>query len=116
MLEKLFTKSVPVFVSTLVYPGGGQFLQKRWIPATLFTLSFTMAFIVFAIAAVRILTSYYRMGFEFDTYQPPEIHLGKLLLWFGVSMIIYAANVLDVTLAQLRLKKPSNPLESDETP
>ena len=35
---------LPLMLSAFVYPGAGQFAQKRWIPGAVFTVSFTFCF------------------------------------------------------------------------
>ena len=89
-------------LSALVCPGAGQFVQRRWFAGLLFMLAFAASFIVFAVVAVELIASYYRMAFEFETYEPPEIRPGRLLFPFAVAIGIYVVNLVDVALARFR--------------
>ena len=90
-----------MLLSALVCPGVGQLLQRRWLAGILFLLAFAAAFIVFMVVAVDLIVSYYRMGFEFETYEP-DIHPERLLPAFAVAIGIYVINLLDVAFAYFR--------------
>ena len=106
--------SMPIFLSALVFPGAGQFIQKRWIAGTLFSLTFLITFILFCIQAGQLIIAYYRMGFEFDTFEPGEIHLSRMLITFAVAMLIYIINIFDTAIAQVRQSQNSSTLSSKE--
>jgi TM2 domain-containing membrane protein YozV len=99
------SSSIPLFLSALVFPGMGQFVQKRWIAGTLFFLFFLAAFILFCAQAVHLIITYYRMGFEFETFEPGEIHLRQMLTTFAIAMLIYIINIFDTAIAQIRQSK-----------
>ena len=92
---------IPILLSAFICPGGGQFAQRRWIAGTLFFTTFSAAFVVFMVVAGRLIVSYYRMGFELETYEP-DVHPGRLLPAFMVATVIYVINLLDVTFAYFR--------------
>ncbi len=92
---------MPMFLSALVCPGVGQLVQRRWLAGILFLLAFAAAFAVFMWVAVDLIVSFYRMGFEFETYEP-DIHPERLLPSFALAIGIYLANLVDVALAHFR--------------
>ena len=99
--RKKVPSRAPMFLSALVCPGAGQLAQRRWLAGILFLLAFVAAFAVFMWVAVDLIVSYYRMGFEFETYEP-DIHPGRLLPAFLLAIGIYLVNLLDVSLAHFR--------------
>jgi hypothetical protein len=94
---------IPVLLSAMVCPGAGQFVQKRWGAGITYLLCFLAAFIYVMLAAGKIIISYYRLGFEFDTYKPEPVSMLNLLLPFGLAVLIYLANIMDVFIAQQRI-------------
>lgn len=90
-----------MLLSALVFPGAGQLAQRRWLAGILFLLAFAVAFAVFMWVAAELIVSFYRMGFEFETYEP-DIHPGRLLPAFAVAIGIYLANLADVASAHFR--------------
>ncbi len=101
---------MPMFLSALVCPGIGQLVQRRWWAGILFLLAFATAFAVFMWVAVDLIVSFYRMGFEFETYEP-DIHPERLLPSFALALGIYLANLVDVALAHFRCGRNRSPGE-----
>jgi len=100
---------MPILLSAMVFPGIGQFVQKRWVAGLLFFLLFLAAFSVFCTVAFGLIADYYRMGFEFETCEPEPVHLERLLASFGIAMLIYVANVIDAAIAHFRSCRKSTP-------
>jgi hypothetical protein len=96
---------IPILLSAFVCPGAGQLVQRRWMAGSAYLLCFLVAFIYVMLAAGKIIVSYYRLGFEFDSYEPePEpVRMLNLLSAFGVTLLIYLANIIDVFIAQNRI-------------
>ncbi len=97
-----------MLLSAFVCPGVGQFVQRRWRAGALFLLTFAAAFVVFMGVAGSLIISYYRMGFEFETYEP-DIHPGRLLPAFIAALAIYVANLVDVAAAHFRAGRKMAP-------
>lgn len=95
------TSKIPILLSAFICPGAGQLVQRRWIAGALFSITFAAAFVIFMVVAGSLIVSYYRMGFEFETYEP-DIHPDRLLPAFMVATVIYLINLLDVTSAHFR--------------
>lgn len=86
----------PVLLNAVVYPGAGQFMQRRWLPAIFFTLSFTVALALFLYALAIILIRYYRLGFSQEVVSPlPPGSLRALGVSFAASLLLYLAALLD---------------------
>ncbi len=101
---------LPVALSSLVYPGLGQMVQRRWCAAGLYALGFTAAFAWFTVAVVRILTAYYGFMADFGGDQPlPTVHMGQMLAACGVAMLVYVANVADAAMAARKADACSRP-------
>ena len=101
---------LPVFLSALVFPGLGQFLQRRWGAGCFFLLGFLTSFGIFCIFVIILLINYYEIGFDFDTYEGGELHFRGLIVSFIISILLYLANIVDTALAQFRARK-SQPSE-----
>ena len=89
-------------MSALVYPGVGQFMQRRPVAGTLHLLLFTLATILFLIAAVAI------FGHLFWTLMTRGIWDyqcgGRMLIKpLAIWIAVYAWNVIDVWLARRKL-------------
>ena len=97
-----------MLLSAFVCPGVGQLVQRRWLAGALFLLAFAAAFVVFMGVAGSLITSYYRMGFEFETYEP-DIHPGRVLPAFVVALAIYVVNLVDVAAAHFRAGRKTIP-------
>lgn len=91
-----------VLCSAFVFPGIGQFMQKRPIAGSAFAGLFSMCFAAFAYYAGRIIITFYRLGIRFDTYDAPELPLSPMIIAFSSAIIIYIVNIIDVTMAKPR--------------
>ena len=78
-------------------------MQRRWMAGTTYVLFFLTAFVYVMVVAGKIIVSYYRLGLEFDTYEPEPVNAFKLLPAFGIALLIYVANLIDVFIAQQRI-------------
>ncbi len=58
-------------------------------------------FVYVMVVAGKIIISYYRLGFEFDHYDPEPVNALQLLPPFGMALLIY--NIIDVFFAQQRI-------------
>jgi TM2 domain-containing membrane protein YozV len=96
-----------IYLSALIFPGVGQFVQGRVLMGVLYAAGFTVCVIMFAADAVRIITSFYRLGFEFNTYNVPHLPIIGMLTSFACGILVYTANVLDAFLAAKR--RPPRP-------
>lgn len=97
------TSRIPMLLSAFVCPGAGQLMQRRGFAGSAYLLLFLSAFVYVMVAAGQIIASYYRLGFEFDTYEPEPVSMLNILPAFGIALLIYVANLIDVFVAQQRI-------------
>ena len=90
-----------IMFSAVVYPGAGQFMQRRWLPGILCGGSFTAAFVWFIVEMVRIMHAYLSTAF-FDA--PPDAPPGYRRLLFSAltSLALFTIGLVDTILAHQR--------------
>jgi len=91
---------LPIYLSALLMPGAGQFLQRRWLSAFFFAMAFLVCFGFFAVVLVH-----YVMGFLKDVLgsgDRPPMPLMRILLPVGLSLVLYIIGLCDTYLAYLR--------------
>ena len=92
---------LPILLSAFGFPGLGQFFQKRWIPAFLFSSSFLIGFFWVMKLALHNIIELYSMAFD-PAAEPEPMPLSG----FGVPLIlvavIYIISLIDVFQAQHR--------------
>jgi len=100
-------------LSAFIYPGAGQFMQKRWIAGSLFATLFTLFFILLAVAVITPLFAYLNHTLDFAAargmgrdVEPPRISFMKVALYFLAGIVVYFANLADVIGANRRVAKP----------
>jgi hypothetical protein len=84
-----------IFLSAFVYPGLGQFAQRRWASGILHAGAFTACLLWFAVCAVRTIGAFYRLGFEFGSYQPGDVPLRAMAVSFVLGVVAYVWNLGD---------------------
>jgi hypothetical protein len=95
-----------LYLSALVYPGAGQFAQKRWLAGIFYACLFSICFIFLVIAIFEPIFSNLRFALELaDTgksgaFRP--ISFVKMFLWLGISILVYATGLLDTHLSYRR--------------
>ena len=88
-----------LYLSALVYPGAGQFAQKRWLAGLFYAVVFSVCFIFLVIAIFAPMFWNLRLAMEFadtgkgDAFHP--ISFAKILLWLGLSALVYLVGLLD---------------------
>ena len=99
----------PILVSAFICPGAGQGMQKRWIPAVIYGLSFIICFALFLIYVFRIIFSFYQMGFGFSEVSREEELTHKIatakfgaVLTFISSTVIWLISLFDTFYGYLR--------------
>ncbi|HNR94158.1 MAG TPA: hypothetical protein PKM67_03815 [Kiritimatiellia bacterium] len=88
-----------VLLSTLVYPGAGQLIQKRWAAGAVFGIAATLSLVFFLAYATVILREYYRFAFEFEAREMPPLPLMRMMIAFLTTLLIYIAGIMDTVRA-----------------
>lgn len=95
-----------ILFSAVVFPGAGQFIQKRWLTGLVFAALFA-AGVVFLLITIfepliwnlRALVELAGTGKLVDLRPPPW---GRIFAWFGFLLLVYAAGLLDTFLYNKR--------------
>ena len=80
-------------------------MQQRWIAGVLFTAGFLWGFVWLMILAFGIIIDFYKMAFEFETYEPTSVSLSAFIAPLAISLIFYLINLFDVVFAQQRINR-----------
>lgn len=100
---------LPILYSAFVYPGAGQFLQKRPFAGWAYAVCATVFLVLFA----AVLAQYFRevvaavRAMLEGTYAPAqdEPHVRQLLMPGALLLAIHLANVFDVWVSYLKQKR-----------
>ena len=63
----------PVYLTALLFPGAGQFFQRRWVAGLIVSLFFGICFVAFLIYVLQIVLAFYSLGLEFNTYETEKV-------------------------------------------
>ena len=89
----------PVIISALIFPGAGQFVQRRWVSGVVWMTAFSAALAWFVGRTLQVLTAYYDLAFNFNTASGQAPRAMGIVIPFVVSLVLYLANVVDAALA-----------------
>ena len=92
----------PMVLSALVYPGAGQFMQRRWVAGAVVSTLFTLPSVWFFVEVFGVLKAYYEFAFNFGgaTGQAPSV--GSIVMPFSLSALVYVAGLVDTAIASYR--------------
>ena len=96
---------LPIVLSAFFMPGAGQFVQRRWVAGMAYGGLFIVCFAVVLIDFVRLMVSYYSLGFDPQSVRDSSdawALLARILVAFAAGMATYLANLADVYLAYRR--------------
>ena len=68
-------------------------------------MGFLWGFIWLMLVAGKIIISFYRMGFEFETYEPEPVKLSAFIAPLATASLFYLVNLFDVVIAQQRITR-----------
>ena len=102
-----------MMLSAFVYPGAGQFLQKRWIAGCIYAISFTLLFLLLAVEVVKPLFAFLNATLDWAAHAgmgndtaPHRISLAWILTYFLAGMLVYFMNLADIVRANRKKAKP----------
>jgi len=100
---------LPVIMSVVVYPGVGQWMQKRRVSGSVYLVMFTLMAILFTwvlVVYLKQLMPVLISALEGTTIEGQETPpLKSILHPFAVVMFIYFANVVDVLRGRIQLRR-----------
>ena len=89
-----------IFLSAAVCPGAGHFAQRRWILGVLYLAAFVTCLGLMLLAVVVPLMMNLRIALDFAEKGGSEtfrtISLVKVLTWFGLTVLVYLAALVDI--------------------
>ena len=89
-----------IFLSCVVCPGAGHFVQRRWIFGALFLAAFIACLVMMLLAVVVPLMMNLRIALDFAEKGRSAIFrtisLVKVLTWFGLTVLVYLAALVDI--------------------
>jgi ABC-type Fe3+ transport system permease subunit len=89
-----------IFLSAAVCPGAGHFVQRRRILGALYLAAFVACLVMTLMAVVVPLMMNLRISLDFAEKGSSEtfraISLFKVLIWFGLAVLVYLAALVDV--------------------
>ena len=91
-----------ILLSAFVYPGLGQFAQRRWVWGALYAGSFTACLVWFAVCSATIIASFYRLGIEFERYEARAVPLRSMVISFLLGLAVFLLNILDAYVGYSR--------------
>jgi prepilin signal peptidase PulO-like enzyme (type II secretory pathway) len=99
-----------ILLSALVYPGSGQYYQKRWIAGTVYVVFFTffsagLIYYVFKPMVHNLTTVLNWSATQMDG-NLESFSFGKIFASFGLLMLVYTFNLIDVIRVERRKKAP----------
>ena len=91
-----------IFLSAAVCPGVGHFAQRRWVLGALYLAAFVACLVMALLAVIMPLTMNLRITMDFAEKGSSEtfraISMVKVLTWFGLTVLVYLAALLDIVI------------------
>ena len=100
-----------MMLSAFVYPGAGQFLQKRWIAGTMYSVLFTVFSLVLVFEVFKPMFNNLNVVLNWAASQEADqafegISFSTVAISFAAMIVIYIANVVDVQRASRKSVLP----------
>ena len=115
MITKEAEKSsrMPLLLSAFVYPGAGQFMQRRWIAAVFYATTFTVFIVMLLINVLRPMLHNLNVAVSWSGSSSDQalqtISIPSVLFPFLVALFFYIANLLDASYVARRRSRPKPP-------
>ena len=89
-----------VFLSCAVCPGAGHFVQRRWVLGALYLAAFVTCLVMMILAVVVPLMMNLHIALDLAEKGSSgifrTISLVKVLTWFGLTVLVYFAALVDI--------------------
>jgi hypothetical protein len=116
MSEPAKSDRTPMMLSAFIYPGAGQFLQKRWIAGTLYSVLFTIFSLVLIFEVFKPMFRNINVALNWAASQQNDqqfegISLSRVAVSFIAMMAVYIANIVDIVhVNRKRMQPPPLPM------
>ena len=88
-----------------IFPGAGQFVQKRWVSGITYALGSVVSLIGFLIYMLRFFFAYYSQ-ISWDGSETGVVailpHVLKMLICLGIAILVWIASTVDLYFYQSR--------------
>jgi hypothetical protein len=96
----------PIMLSAVMFPGAGQFAQRRWGPAVIYSILFISCFAVIMVSAFRIIATNLGAALTFASAQPNKsfaaVSPSALIVPLIISIVVWIAGLADTYFAYRR--------------
>ena len=97
MSEKTHSRSTYILMSTLILPGLGQCVMKRWAMGTFFSFSFLISALIFLLTLLGPLVKNVIMLTDMNSpNEVTEVAWQRALFWLGATLLVYFVNLADI--------------------
>lgn len=100
---------LPIYLSALMWPGAGQYAQKRWLAGTFYAVVFLVCIVFLFVVILTPLFWNLRMLAEYsgrvETLIFHPIPFLKIFVWSGISALVYLGSLLDTIICYKRRHK-----------
>ena len=116
MSESAKADRTPLMLSAFIYPGAGQFLQKRWIAGTLYSVLFTIFSLILIFEVFKPMFRNVNVALNWAASQQNDqqfegISLSKVAVSFIAMITIFIANIMDIVrVNRKKLQPPPLPM------
>ena len=111
MTEKKQTRAYYILMSTLILPGLGQCVMKRWAIGSFFSLGFLISALIALLTLLGPLVKNLMMLTDFSSAnEVTEVAWIQAIFWMGAAILIYIVNTVDIIV---RSKNIDQTNESD---
>lgn len=95
-----------IILSAVISLGTGQFVQHRWIAGTVYLIAFLICIVFFLVEIIRPMATNILISIDLAANKSDaalvNFRVGQILIWFGLSLAVYLASLLDTTAAYYR--------------
>jgi len=100
-----------MMLSAFIYPGAGQFLQKRWIAGTVYSVLFTVFSVILIFEVFEPMFRNVNVALNWAASQSADqafegISLSKVAVSFVAMMVVYIVNIVDIQYANRKRMQP----------
>jgi hypothetical protein len=98
----------PMVLSTLVCPGAGQLMQRRWVVGAFLIVLSSTVFVWFVVKFCAIMIAFYGLPYEMMTDPAQMPDWLSLAVPFGVLLVIWLIGIIDTAIASYRIRVKQN--------
>lgn len=110
MTEPARSDRTPMMLSAFIYPGAGQFLQKRWIAGTVYSVLFTIFSLILIFEVFKPMFHTLNAALNFAAAQDDQpfegISVAKVAVSFIALMAVYIVNIVDIQRVNRKKMQP----------